>query len=131
MEVDIVSKQVLNDKASILLRGDGIMQINIQSFDELTVDDVKEITKAVGVIGEGKTYPNLVLLSHYFNPDKEVRSYAASEESNIYTLADAFVVKSLPVKIIGNFYVAFNKPVKPTKIFDSELEAVQWLKSFL
>ncbi|MFN5418511.1 MAG: hypothetical protein ACK5B9_15745 [Flavobacteriia bacterium] len=49
----------------------------------------------------------------------EVREWASAPDGNKNTIADALVISSLPHKILANFYLKFNKPVKPTKIFNA------------
>jgi len=41
--------------------------------------------------------------------------------------AEAFVVNSLPTRLIANFYMKFNKPPNPTKIFNTVEKAEEWL----
>ncbi|MBL4593591.1 MAG: hypothetical protein JKX68_07230, partial [Flavobacteriales bacterium] len=36
---------------------------------------------------------------------------------------------SLPATIIGNFFIKFNKPAVPTKLFKSEEKALAWLET--
>lgn len=127
----VILKQVELDSTIIKLRSDGIVQFDLRNRDDFSVDDLKEINAAVGILGDQKPYPLLINVKHFLNADNELRTYAASEESNRYTIADAFVVNSMAVKFIGNFYISFNKPSRPTKIFDSETTAVEWLKTFL
>jgi hypothetical protein len=129
-EVSIL-KQVELKSVHIKLRSDGIMQLDMKPYDGFTVNDLKEINNEIGILGEGKAFPNLVVVDHFLNADKDVREYSASEESLRYTIADAFVVKLLAVKFIGNFYIAFNKPARPTQIFNSQEEAIKWLKTFM
>ncbi len=40
------------------------------------------------------------------------------------------MISDLPQKIVGNFFLKFDKPARPTKIFTKEEEAVEWLKQF-
>ena len=44
-------------------------------------------------------------------------------------LAEAFVVNGLGTRLIVNFYMKFNKPPNPTRLFTSIEEAEQWLSS--
>jgi len=37
---------------------------------------------------------------------------------------------SLASSIIGNFYIKFNNPSIPTKLFKTEDEALDWLKKY-
>ncbi len=64
-------------------------------------------------------------------PSLESREYWAEEDSSPYTLAEAFVMRWLPMKLIGNFYLNFNKPPRPKRIFTNRDEAAEWLKTFL
>lgn len=127
----LLFKQVETDIAVIKLREDGIMQFNLKPIENYTIDDIKRNNEAVAEIGEGKAYPNLVVVDHFLNADADLRAYAASEESNKYTVADAFVVKLMAVKLIGNIYISFNKPRRPTRLFNNVEDAEKWLKSFL
>lgn len=127
----IILKEIDLRTATVKLRDDGIMQYNVKPVEEFGVNDLKEINEAVGKLGDGKKFPNLVCVNHFLNVDAEVRKYAATEESNRYTIADAFVINSTALKLIGNFYIRFDKPVRPTRIFNSDIEAIPWLKTFL
>jgi hypothetical protein len=60
----------------------------------------------------------------------EAREESAGEAGMRYTLADAFVAKTLAQKLMVNFYLKFNKPGKPSKAFSSEEDALSWLFSY-
>lgn len=62
---------------------------------------------------------------------KEAREYIASDEVSEVVAADAFVIKGLALRIIGNGYLKINKPKRPGKLFSSQTLAVEWLKQFL
>lgn len=61
---------------------------------------------------------------------KEARTYSAELKPNS-PIAMAVIVTSTANRLIGNFYINFNKPKVPTKLFSTEDKAVEWLKSFL
>ena len=119
-------------KAVVFLRSDGIVQIDIKvGVDELSLDDFKDITEAIKIVGKGKKCPILSVASGYINVEKEAREFSAGEEGTKYTLADAFVLHSFALKLIGNFYLKIDKPIVPTKMFTSTESATQWLKTFI
>lgn len=62
---------------------------------------------------------------------KEARAFSAAFKENDPCIAKAFVINSTANRLIGNFYINFNKPKVPTKLFSTEEKAVEWLKSFL
>ncbi len=60
----------------------------------------------------------------------EARQYAASAHlKDIYSCM-ALVASTPATKLLGNFFVRFHKPPRPTKIFDTVEEAKNWLMNF-
>lgn len=104
--------------------------INVSGNEEITVDDVKSIAESCKELGEGKAYPLLIKVDKYTLPSAEARKYIAQADSNPYAKAEAYVISDLPQKIVGNFFIKFDKPARPTKIFTKEEEAIEWLKRF-
>jgi hypothetical protein len=45
--------------------------------------------------------------------------------------AVAIVVDTPLTRTMGNFFLAVNKPVAPTRLFEDEGSAVAWLSGFL
>ncbi len=110
---------------------EGIMRYQVNQIDELTLQNIVEYNEAVRQLGGGKAYCNLVVMKEFVQIGDDARKYAAAEESNMYTIADAFVIDSFALKIVGNFYMRYNKPVRPTRMFNTELDALKWLRTFL
>lgn len=61
---------------------------------------------------------------------KEARAYSAELKPNS-PIAMAVIVTSTANRLIGNFYINFNKPKVPTKLFAAEDKALEWLNGFL
>lgn len=114
----------------VSLRKDGIIEIELKKGTEVSVQHVKEIVSAVEKAGKKKSYPILIKPNEFTFPNAEARKYMACEECNPYSLAEAYLIKSISQKMIGNFYLRFNKPFRPTKLFTSEEDAVKWLNGF-
>jgi hypothetical protein len=112
----------------VSLREDGIMQVEIEPEQEVTIDNVKEIIEAIGKLGNRNKYPVLVLPGEYTLPTPEARLFIASP-GNPYALAEAYLTHSLPQKLVGNFFLQFNKPERPTRMFSKYEEALEWLNS--
>lgn len=129
-EVSLV-KTINNPSATISLRSDGIIQIEIKPNTTLQLSDGHEMVKAFAELGGGKKHPLLFIAGDFALANAEARYYASGKEANQYTLASVFVVKNIAQKLMGNAYITFNKPVTPTKIMTSQEEAVKWLKTFL
>lgn len=106
------------------------IKINVVGNVEISVEDVKSIASACQKIGGGKAYPLLINVGKYTLPSVEARKFIAQAESNPYAKAEAYVISDLPQRIVGNFFLKFDKPARPTKIFTNEEEAMEWLKQF-
>jgi hypothetical protein len=130
MVITIV-EQINFDISSVALRSDGIILVRVKGNEEVNIIDAKQIISAVATIGQGKKFPMLVVVGEFTLPTPEVRAYLAKAESNPFSNAAAFVIQSLSQKLVGNVYLSFNKPARPTRIFNSEEKAVAWLMTFL
>ncbi len=116
---------------SIILREDGIVQIEIDPEAEVSVDQIIEGTNYVlGQLNSIKA-PVLFIANEFSLPSKESRVYLAKKESLPYSLADAYVINSFPQKLAANFYLKVNKPARPTKMFTNSEEALNWLKTYM
>lgn len=111
----------------IYLRHDDIIEIDFCNgfYGELT--EAKQIVEMIKEISKGKKYPLLVVYADDNLFSKEAREFVSS---HTYTSADALVGFSMALRLIGNFYLNFNKPVRPTKLFDNIENAVKWLEQF-
>ncbi len=122
--------EIETESLFVRMRSDGIIEFENKDVDEMTLEHIYSANEAAAKISNYTPSLNLIILKNFVNVSPEARSYAASEESNKYTIADAFIIESQALKIVGNFYIRFNKPKRPTKIFNTELEALKWLNSF-
>lgn len=116
---------------SVALRSDGIVLVNIKANEEIDVANVKEVVSALEKIGNGKKFPLLIVAGEYTLPTPEARAYIATAESDPYASAEAYVIQSFSQKLVGNVFLSFNKPARPTRLFNSQEKAIQWLKTFL
>jgi hypothetical protein len=73
--------------------------------------------------------PFLFLVGENVSITKEARDNAVKIEDQSMLAASAVVVDSLPYKLIANFYLKFNKPKRPYKVFSKQEEAINWLLS--
>jgi hypothetical protein len=127
--IEIISSRDIG--ASVLsLRSDGIMHISMKQNVTLNLKDAEDMVRTFGEMGDGKKFLLLFIASPDTSVNTEARYYASSPEANRFTIASAFVVKSIAQKLLGNAYVTFNKPITPTRIFTNEEEAQDWLYTF-
>jgi hypothetical protein len=115
--------------ASVTLIDDNLINTHITIKDAVTLDQAKLLLEAYLKIGKGNKIPHLFTTTKFVIMEKEVMEFMSSQ-ANKYGKADAFVIHSLPQKIIGDFYLRFHKPSIPTKLFKSKAKAIAWLKTF-
>ena len=114
---------------SMYLREDGIMNTVFEDNLLITMEDASSALNWVESLGDEK-YLNLFEGGYNTDFDAFVREYASSAEENKYTMADAIVTSTLSLNMVAKFYIQFNKPHMPTKVFKSRDAAIQWLLSF-
>jgi len=129
-QIDLIDKIEFN-KTMVALRSDGIIAVEIKANEEVDVVLVKRIVNSMEKIGKGKRFPALIILGENTLPNAEARAYVATPESNPYAIAEGYIINSFTQKLVSNVYTSFNKPARPTKFFNSEERAVEWLKTFL
>lgn len=117
--------------STVLLREDGILELHASNDHVYTIKDVIENVEAFGQLTSNQKAPVLIIGGSFSTLDKETRSFMATEESLKYSAAEAFFITSLSQKILINFYIKFDKPLVPTKVFTNKDKANEWLKGFL
>lgn len=129
---EIDSEKVIDiPEAWIKIIDDSILHIHTKVKDEFELPHAQKIAAERVKFCGNKKYPILHTAEKFVIPSQEVREFVATEERSKLITADAFVVRSLPQRIAANFFMRFNNPVRPTRIFDSKEEAIEWLRQFI
>ncbi len=95
-----------------------------------TIANTTESFELIRRITGGKKQPLLVYLCRSGVPDKATRDFVATQLPTVYT-AMAMVSKSGLGNFIMNFLFKFKPPAIPMQSFSSDVEAKEWLKSYL
>ncbi len=109
----------------------GIVKVSFKDNHEFGIQDAKELLEDLKKIYQGKPLPILKIPGKYSSIDSEARNFISSVEGMQCSAAEALVTTYLPHRIIGNFYMRVNNPVKPTSFFETEEKAVEWLSKFI
>ena len=107
---------------------EGIIRLQLNDRADIEVHHIDEIYKANQRLSEGSKYSLLVIIGKYTNVSPEARELAANKELSKNRTSLAFVTDSLAHKLVVNFFIKFNRPSTPTKLFTDEEEAIRWLK---
>lgn len=128
-EVNLFQAELISERveygALFQLYSNRIFYAKLPEYEAITPEILDAGYRFLDDNGGGRFY-NVFEISSFTEIPADVRSWAADEGGNKYTITDAFVISSLGQKIIGDFYMKINKPIVPTKIFFSKVKAVNW-----
>ncbi|MGZ4048936.1 MAG: DUF7793 family protein [Bacteroidia bacterium] len=129
-EVDIIATEVC-EAFTIKLRSDGILHSHTSSSISFNIESLKKFNIVMGQMLNYKQAPLLITFDEFAIPPVETRDFWAKKDACPYASADAYLTATLGHKLIGNIYLQFNKPERPTKLFTRQGDAVEWLKTFI
>ncbi|MES2568161.1 MAG: hypothetical protein V4565_14905 [Bacteroidota bacterium] len=129
-EINILSTEIC-EAFTIKLRADGIIHSHTSSGIDFNIESLKKFNGVMGKMINYQKVPLLITLDEFAIPPVETRTFWAQKDACPYSLADAYVTDNIGHAMIGNFYLKFNKPGRPTKMFKTKEQAIKWLKTFL
>lgn len=129
IDIPCIAKLELDDAVFCLFEN-RIFYAVIKKHKKATMEVVEAGYRFLNENGGGKFY-NIYQFETFSDVDPEVRSWAAKESGNKYTIVDAIVISSFALKIIADFYLKFNKPEKPTRIFTTTESALNWISDYI
>lgn len=71
-----------------------------------------------------------MFLGEFSTFSKEAREYSANPANEIVANAIAYIIDNLGHRVVINFFVKINKPIKPIKTFSNEEDAINWLNKY-
>ena len=108
---------------------DGIVRQVIVTPGVHTLEDARENVRAFKALAGGGRVPFLVDMRLSFSTERGVRAYYASEEALADCSAMAMIVSSTPSRLVGNFFLAMDRPPVACRMFGDEESGLLWLKS--
>jgi hypothetical protein len=106
---------------------EGILYVELFPGNEINIEDSIEHTKASQTLTEGALHCAFIKALGNIDISSEARKHGSNPEIQQNLIAQAVLVNSLATRIAGNFYIRFNKPPKPTRIFTNAEDAKSWL----
>lgn len=114
----------------ISLKSDGIVYVLLKANTVLDIELQMRMLEAYNVVTEKKLTPFIFEAEEDINVTKEARDNAILIEEISPCKAMAVIVDNIAYAMIGNFYLKFNKPKRPYKVFKNRKEALEWLYQF-
>ncbi|MBL4818930.1 MAG: hypothetical protein JKY15_06855 [Deltaproteobacteria bacterium] len=106
-----------------------IHKVFLQNATE-TKQDALECEAVIKKLSNGVKHPMLVDFTALRSMDGDARDYYVSERAGSLLAACGGVTRSTVGRVISNFFIGFNKPPTPVKLFNSEEQSIEWLKQF-
>lgn len=120
-------------KTSVLIFDEnlGVLIVRAKPDVDLKLEDAELDFNTGRQLVNNKKTPVLSDSRHLGFTCKEVREFYAQPKLAEHISAMAILIESLPGRLLGNFFIKFNNPPYPVKVFNSEQEAICWLKKFI
>ena len=106
-----------------------ILFLRVKQEQVVDVAEIKEMLANVKeFMGEKRHYAVIDFGSNLGSTTEARKVYAEDPFILKYRIADAFLVKSLSVRLIANFFIKVTKPKTTTRLFTSESDAIKWIE---
>lgn len=106
---------------------EGILYIELFSGNEIGLEDSMAHNEATQKLTNGALHCAYIKALGNIDISSEARKYGSNPDIQKNLIAQAVLVNSLATRIAGNFFIRFNKPPKPTRIFTNAEDAMSWL----
>lgn len=109
------------------LRDDGIVHVCLKSGTEINLELQEKMLRIYNQLTGCKKARFVLEAEPYCSITKEARDNAIAIEELSPMRATAVIVDNIAHKLIAEFYMKFNKPKYPYKVFSKFDEGVSWL----
>lgn len=127
----MTGEEIITRTAVIRLEEDGIVRVIAHPGAVETIEDAHNNIDAMEQVCQGQKRPTLVDITKVKSQERGAREYYTGPHTASFQSAVAVMINSPMSKLLGNFYLGFNKPEVPIKLFTSQADALVWLKGFL
>lgn len=108
-----------------------IVYVRMKEDSDVTIQSMKEQYKAQAQLVKDEEYAVLVDGTNNVNVPPATREFMAKHSPANRKATAIITNQNLATLLIANFYVRFNRPAVPTRLFKNETVAVHWLKKQL
>ena len=114
--------------AEVALEGP-LLIVRVKPATRLDAAGMQEVIRAMALVTGGRAHPVLGDVRNIVSVDHAARQIPASSEGARLFSRLALLVSTPASRVIGNFYLFVTKPRYPTRLFDDEPTARDWLLS--
>ncbi len=119
--------KITTDHAEIEMLNDEILSLRFLPKTDINLEIAKETVEASSKVSQNRMHANLVDMRKMIFMSNDARKYFAKQnKETVYAIA--VIINSKLHRSFANLYLKINKPNIPTKMFDTEEEALKWLE---
>jgi hypothetical protein len=122
-------RKTLETSVAFLSFEDDILLVKMKEGINLDQAEMEQLLKQAVEFTSPNKYFAIIDTTALYDSTPESRSFYAESDYSNYRYADAFIVNSLPMRLLVNFFITFNKPKIPSKMFNNEESALNWIQS--
>lgn len=122
-------KKILDTPFAFLSYEDDILYVRMKEGINLGQAEMEDLLKQAIELTTPNKYFAIIDTTAPYDSSLEARNFYAESEYSKYRFADAFIVNSLSMRLLVNFFITFNKPKIPSKMFNDKESARQWINT--
>ncbi|PCH65187.1 MAG: hypothetical protein COC01_10210 [Bacteroidetes bacterium] len=131
MKVRISTLNIETQIGSTYLRDDGIIHYTAKNRSMDVLATAKANVKAIRQVAFYQKRPLLADIRGNVYQSKESKAYYTSDEMAKYFSGIALIIGNGIYSVKENFFMGLYQPKVPTKLFTSEVKAIEWLKMLI
>lgn len=117
----------LDTPVASLILDNNILYVKMKEGINLDRPEMEALLKQAIELTQPDKYYAIIDTRAQYDSTVEARNFYAESDYSKYRYADAFIVNSLPMRLLVNFFITFNKPKIPSKMFNTKEEALKWI----
>jgi len=120
-----------NKNYRLQLIGSNVLYLEYIDQAEMTLDVMKDLNQhGLELVKRKPFYTVVDLRNMYANISNEAKEFVAKDkELNDLRICESLLVNSLPIKLLVDGYLKFNRPISPTKVFSKIHSCGIWMES--
>ena len=125
-----MKKEYIDNDVAHVWAEEGILNF-VYKISRLDMNFAKKSVEVRKNLSFGQSYPMFIDISEIKSTSKEAREYLSKGIAIENISAAALLAGSVLSKLLGTFFLTFNKPPIPLRIFTDRTEAIKWLKKYV
>lgn len=126
----MIDVEKIETETALFFYEEDVLNIIFKDGADVSLEDARANLKARKEIQKEEKVKVFSDVSNVWQVSEQARKFFASSKVTDLNIAMALLTNSLTGKLLTNFFIKFNKPTTPTKMFNSKEKALAWLATF-